>query len=166
MSVGILNKLTISFASIWFGISFFINFFAVRLLFSEIDQFFLAGKIGMAIFSKFNSIELVLSSLILSLISFVIRKTKTQKWLLIISIVLWILTLFYHFYLTPKIIELTHLWYEADLMGLSSVRGIPDIQQEHQFFHHLYITCDSFKLIFLLVFICTLTFKNFDELKE
>jgi hypothetical protein len=57
--------------------------------------------------------------------------------------------MFYFSYLTPKLVMLTELWKKTDLMGITSVSGIPDVQQEHQFYHRLYISLDTVKLILL-----------------
>ncbi len=88
--------------------------------------------------------------------------TKNKKILplLIMSVVAWIVAMTYFTYLTPKIIELTELWKKTDLMGITAVAGIPDVQQEHQFFHKLYIGIDTFKRVLLTVMIFIGAFKE------
>lgn len=165
MSVGIIKNFVIAFTSSWLSLSLFINFFVIRLIFSEIDQFFLAGKIGMMLFTKFNLIETILSTFILSLISLINLKQKCSKKILFLSLSLFSFALTYTFYLTPKLIELTELWQKADIMGVVGIRGIKDIQQEHQFFHRIYIILDTVKLITLFIFL-TLNFIYVEQSKS
>lgn len=130
--------------SIWWAWTVLVDMVIVRTVFATVDNFFLAGELGIALFSKLNNFELVVSSAIVALLSI----KKSWK-LLIVAVLLWALTMTYFCYLTPKIIYLTELWKKLDLMGINTVAGIPDIQQEHQFYHQMYITLDSIKLLTL-----------------
>jgi hypothetical protein len=69
--------------------------------------------------------------------------------MLVLSSLLWVIAMTYFTFLTPKIAELSGLWKKTDLMGITGVAGIPDIQQAHQFYHNLYIAIDSTKLLLL-----------------
>lgn len=140
-------------ASVWWGWTVLIDFVVVKTIFSHIDIFFKAGNIGVALFSQLNELEILVSTFILALISFELKKNKMIKVEFIISCLCWLITIIYFSYLTPKLVLLTELWEKAELMGLSSIAGIPDIQQEHQFYHRVYIIFDTIKLVLLSGFI-------------
>ena len=137
------------FVSMWWGWTVLVDFFIIRTVFANIDSFFQAGNIGIAVFSKLNNLEVIVSTILVALLSFQMTKNKKILPMLIMSLIAWAVVMTYFTYLTPKIVELTDLWKQTDLMGISAVAGIPDIQQEHQFFHRLYIGLDSFKLLIL-----------------
>lgn len=143
--------LFIVFLSLWWGWTVIIDFVVVPTVFSTIRDFFNAGELGMALFSKLNYFEVVTASALVVLSSFQLKKSK-QNWpFLAGSLVLFSIALFYFAYLTPKIISLTALWQKAEQAGLIGIAGIGDIQQEQQFFHKLYIKIDSLKLILITI---------------
>ena len=144
----------------WWGWTVLVDFFIIRTVFANIDNFFQAGNLGIAVFSKLNNLEVIVSSALVGVLSFQMTKNKKILPLLIMSVVAWIVAMTYFTYLTPKIIELTELWKKTDLMGLTAVAGIADVQQEHQFFHRLYIGIDTFKLVLLTVMIFFGAFKE------
>jgi hypothetical protein len=135
--------------SMWWGWTVLVDFFIVRSVFSTVTDFFQAGELGILLFSKLNNLEIVVSSFIVALLSFQYRKKKSILFFLGISLVPWIIVMFYFSYLTPKLTLLSEMWKQADFAGVSSFGGISDVQQEHQKYHQLYITLDSVKLFFL-----------------
>lgn len=144
----------------WWGWTVLVDFFIIRTVFANIDNFFQAGNLGIAVFSKLNNLEVIVSSALVGVLSFQMTKNKKILPLLMMSVVAWIVAMTYFTYLTPKIIELTELWKKTDLMGITAVAGIPDVQQEHQFFHKLYIGIDTFKLVLLTVMMFIGAFKE------
>lgn len=146
--------------SIWWGWTVLVDFFVIPTVFRNIDSFFTAGNLGILVFSKLNGLELIVSSFILGFISFHLVRNRKGIILLIISVLLWLTAMTYFFYLTPKITELTELWQQADLIGLTGLKGIPDLQQAHQFYHRLYITIDTVKLILLSVMMSVMVIKK------
>jgi len=134
--------------------------FIIRTVFATIDNFFQAGDLGIAVFSKLNNLEVIVSSALVAVLSFQFTKNKKVLPLLVMSIVAWVMAMTYFAYLTPKLVHLTELWKKTDLMGLAGAAGIPDIQQEHQYYHRLYIGMDSFKLVLLTVMILYGSFKQ------
>lgn len=129
----------ISVTAWWFG-TVLIDFFIVPSVFRIIENFFNAGHLGIHVFSAFNKIELVLASLL------VIVCLQTRKKILIFSsLILFILIMTYFSYLTPKITELTVLWEKSENIILNG----RDYQQEHQYFHKIYVGLDSVKLLIL-----------------
>jgi hypothetical protein len=135
--------------SMWLGWSILVDFFVIPTVFATMDSFFQAGDLGIALFLKLNKLEVIFSTILVSLFSFHFVKNKKGLPLLMMTIVAWVIALTYFSFLTPKLVTLTDLWKKTDLMGLTGVAGIKDIQQEHQFYHNLYIGIDTLK-IFLL----------------
>lgn len=146
--------------SMWWGWTFLVDMFVIRTVFATIDNFFQAGDLGIAVFLKLNNLEVIVSTALVAVLSFQFTKNKKVLPLLVMSVVAWIIAMTYFSYLTPKLVTLTELWKKTDLMGAAGVAGIPDIQQEHQYFHRLYIGMDSFKLVLLTVMILYGTFKQ------
>ena len=146
--------------SMWWGWTVLVDMFIIRTVFATIDNFFQAGDLGIAVFSKLNNLEVIVSTALVALLSFQFTKNKRVLPLLVMSVIAWIIAMTYFAYLTPKLVYLTDLWKKTDLMGITAVAGIPDIQQEHQFYHKLYIGIDGFKLLLLTVMIFYGTFKQ------
>lgn len=137
--------------SAWWAWTFLVDFFIIRTVFSLIDNFWKAGELGMAVFTKLNNLELVTATVVTGLLALQLKRNKSVLPLFVLSLITWMISMFYFAYLTPKIIDLTDLWHKAELMGATAVHGIPDIQQEHQFFHNMYISIDSVKLVLLTI---------------
>lgn len=144
----------------WWGWTVLVDFFIIRTVFANIDNFFQAGNLGIAVFSKLNNLEVIVSSILVGVLSYQMTKNKKVLPLLVMSIVAWIVAMTYFAYLTPKLVTLTDLWKKAEVTGAISAAGIPDIQQEHQFYHRLYIGVDTFKLLLLSVMILFGSFKQ------
>lgn len=140
----------IAILAIWLGLTLFIDFVAVPLLFRNLGDFFRAGDLGIMVFTQFNSYELVMGGVLLGLLGIVQNPPPFKRSLsLVLVIILCGITLYYSFYLTPKIQELTTLWKTADAQGVAGLAGITDLQQEHQFFHRLYVGIDTLKILLL-----------------
>jgi hypothetical protein len=144
-----LSSLFLSLASFWWAWTLLVDFFVIRTVFKIVDSFWIAGKLGMALFTQLNLLELIVSTALVAILAIAARKKKEARLLFLAGVFTWIIAMTYFTYLTPKLIYLTELWQQADLIGLSGVAGIPDIQQEHQFFHKLYVGIDSLKFIVL-----------------
>lgn len=143
----ILHSFYLTLISIWWGWTVLVDMFVVRIVFSMVDDVFQAGKIGMELFTRLNQLEIVVSSALVVITFFQVKKIKNLRIEFFLSVFIWIIPMVYFCYLTPKITYLSELWQRLDLMGIYSVHGIPDIQQEHQFYHNLYIGLDTIKLI-------------------
>jgi hypothetical protein len=146
-------SLYLFFTSVWWGWTVLVDMVVVRILFSRIDDIFVAGSIGMELFSRLNQLEIVFSSALVVITVFSLREKKHHVFEFVFAMLTWGISMIYFSYLTPKLITLTKLWKSSDLQGIISAPGIPDIQQEHQFFHNLYIGLDSVKLVFLTLMI-------------
>lgn len=139
----------IALASIWLGWTVLVDFFIVPTVFQEINNFFEAGFLGIAVFSKLNSLELIVGTALVGLTSLNFKQGRNAVIIFVLSLILWLISMLYFTYLTPELIGITELWHKADLAGVAGLAGIPDLQQEHQHYHRIYIIIDSFKLFFL-----------------
>jgi hypothetical protein len=146
MKSRLVDSIVLVLISIWLGWTVLVDFFVVPTVFRTISNFFEAGDLGIAVFSKLNNLELIVATIILGLLSLEIKKNKV---FFILSILTWSIVMFYFSYLTPKIITLTELWKTAESTGTLGVSGIADIQATHQTFHKLYVGLDSVKLLLL-----------------
>jgi hypothetical protein len=144
-----IKKLVLIFLSIWLGTTCLVDFVVVPTVFQVIENFFNAGELGVALFTKMNVLELILSLTLVCLISIEYRKYNRRVVHVFFAISAAIIVVIYFSYLTPKIAELTLLWKKADSQGLVAIAGIKDIQQEHQFYHRTYVTLDSIKILIL-----------------
>lgn len=139
--------------ALWWGWTVLTDFVIVPTVFRHVDIFFQAGELGIAVFSKLNQLEIIVSSILVGLLAYQSSKNKNAFKFLFLGIIACGISLFYFAYLTPKIVEITALWKQADLMGLVSIAGIADIQLEHRFYHNLYIGLDIVKLLIISVMI-------------
>lgn len=137
--------------SLWLGWTVLVDFAIVPTLFANMKDFFEAGNIGILLFSKLNSLEIIIASFLLALLCWIqVKRNDRSPLFLLPALVLWLIVMFYFLYLTPKITTLTALWRDAESKGLESIGGYADIQQAHQFAHRLYVSLDSAKLILIL----------------
>ncbi len=148
-----LYSLYLFLTSVWWGWTVLVDMVVVRILFSRIDDIFVAGSIGMELFRSLNRLEVVFSSALVVITILRLKAKKPQFFDFVFAVFTWGISMIYFSYLTPKLITLTTLWRASDLQGMVSAPGIPDIQQEHQFYHSLYIGLDSLKLFFLSLMI-------------
>lgn len=133
--------------SFWLGWTVLVDFVVVPGVFRNIDNFFEAGDLGIFLFTRLNYLEVVLSAAVLSVITFIFRKNARALPLLIAGCVVTVIALVYFSYLIPKIAELSGLW---KLSEAGKTIAIADIQQEHQYFHRVYVIMDTVKILTLL----------------
>lgn len=143
------NKFILVLVSIWWGWTALIDFAVVPTVFRIVDSFFNAGELGIVLFSKLNLLELIVSSLLIVVTAFHLKKTSKGKIQFLLACCAWIIVMVYFSYLTSKITTLTDLWKEAELTNQIGIAEINDIQQEHQFYHRIYVGLDSLKLLIL-----------------
>lgn len=156
--------LTITLLSMWMAWTILVDFVVVPTIFREMNDFFGSGHIGIKLFSKLNNFELVVGSSLLGMLSWLqVQNKKVNIFLTVMTITLFGIALLYFSYLTPKITELTAWWQKAEQMNVMGLNGIEDLQQEHQFYHRLYISIDTAKLI-LLATMLAYSFRNQEKL--
>ena len=155
-----INKLILILVSMWWAWTALIDFVVIPTTFRTISDFFNAGELGIALFSKLNLLEILLGLSMTGLSIMALKKapSKRSKIQVVLAALAWLICLNYFFYLTPKISELTQLWKNADSTGSVGISGFSDIQQSHQLYHRIYVGLDSLKLIILsaILFMCLL----------
>jgi uncharacterized membrane protein (UPF0136 family) len=153
-------SLFLTLVSLWWGWTVLVDFFMLPAVFKTVNDFFNAGELGMTLFSQLNALELIVSSLLIVVTALKLKQSKKILPFFILTLAAFSIVIFYLAFLTPKIVALTDLWREAEKLGASGIGNIPDIQQEHQFFHKLYIRIDTVKLIILTILLGTGLFKQ------
>ena len=141
----------LTLVSLWWGWTILVDFFVVPTVFKTINDFFNAGELGAALFSRLNSLELIVATLLVAVTGLKLKDSKQLLPHFILATLGFGIVMFYFSFLTPKVVALTDLWKTADNMGTVGIGKIPDIQQEHQFYHQLYIRIDAAKLIILTI---------------
>ena len=89
------NKIVLVLVSLWWGWTALIDFAVVPTVFSVINDFFNAGELGISLFTKFNLLEVVLSSLLIAVLSFHSKKTGKGIIQLALACSAWIIVMFY-----------------------------------------------------------------------
>jgi hypothetical protein len=140
----------------WLGATLMVDFVIVPSVFRIINDFFNAGELGITLFSKFNLVEMVISTTLVTITAYLLSRGVALHAPLLLAVLAWIIVMVYVFYLTPKLSHLTELFYQSELTGEMAQGGYPDIQQAHQYFHRVYIILDSIKIL-LLALLATLT---------
>lgn len=133
--------------SFWLGWTALVDFVVVPGVFQNIANFFEAGDLGIYLFTRLNSLEVVVASFVVAILAFIFRRNRRSLPLLIAGVFVMGISLFYFSFLIPKIHSLTELW---KLSEAGKAVAIADPQQEHQFFHRMYVILDTVKLLILL----------------
>jgi hypothetical protein len=124
-----------------------VDFVVVPAVFQNIEKFFEAGDLGIFLFKRLNYLEVVVASFVLGVLTFIFRKNRKALPLYISGIIVTAIALTYFMWLIPKIDELTQLW---KLSEAGQAIAVADIQQDHQFYHRIYVIMDTVKLLVLL----------------
>ena len=140
--------LALALTSIWFGWTVLVDFFVVPAVFAHIPEFFMAGNLGLALFTRLNTLEFPLACLLFVLSVLHLKRHGTLKSFVLMSFLLMGIASLYLFSLTPKLTALTEAWEYAERMGTLGTGG-EDVQQLHQSYHRTYVTLDAVKLALL-----------------
>lgn len=144
-----IKKINFGLIICWLGWTALIDFAVVPTVFGTINDFFNAGELGIALFSKLNYLEVIVSSSLIALSCLELKRAQTGKLQLGLLVLAWTIVMSYFIFLTPKLTSLTELWKKADGLGLIGMSGIEDVQQEHQFYHRIYVGLDTVKILLL-----------------
>lgn len=140
--------LILCLALVWLALSSLVNFVVIPSVFSVVNDFFLAGNLGVTVFTKFNRFEFLFASTLVVLTLFEFKRTRQGLVPILISLLLLLISGSYLFYLTPKLSQLTTAWEYAQTMGtIGSAES--DLQSLHMMYHRTYIGLDSVKLLLL-----------------
>lgn len=146
-SIGTLQLFFLMVLTSWLSTTLAIDFMAVPTVFKGLPDVYLAGNVGIQLFSKYNLIEIIMGILCIGL-GFLTLRSYEAKALMAVSIALLGLAIVYKFYLSPQIAHF------AGLMEGATDKG-SDIfvkaAEKHSFFHGLYIKLDSGKIALLIV---------------
>ena len=145
----------------WFLMTVLVDIVTIPTVFRNSSSITDAGKIGMTVFGRFNSFEIVFALLVFIGSAINYKSLKNKKWLLF-SIPLLILSFIYKFYMTPMITQTTfdiHATAASDPMYAI-------LQSRHAQYHNIYKMFDSTKLIVLLVFGGVVLFDRLKSNKE
>jgi hypothetical protein len=153
---------------IWLGQTILIDLFLAPKIFQIIPDFFLAGNVAVAIFQKMNVIELLISGFCFSSTTLLLTKNSKYKWPFLFGVLLIAIVCFYNFYLTEKIKMLADLWQYSEMTQTNSLENGFDVQQEHQFYHRIYVATDVVKIILISIqiFLLTKIKINYDTSKD
>jgi hypothetical protein len=151
-----------SLSLVWLALVLFVDFALTRTIFSEIHNFFEAGRLAIALFKKFNFIECILAFSLVTLNSLLLKQKKTSTISLLLTFLLLGISLIGTYSLTPKIASITATWEYAESMGTLGDAS-QDIQNLHSQYHQYYIALDSLKIILLFFLIILMALSLFKK---
>ncbi len=141
----------------WFIATIFVDIIAVPNVFRNVSSVVEAGKVGLAVFSNFNKFELFFGILACLGLYFETNMSKAVKAILIAFFIIW--PLLYIFKMTPEI--------SAAALQMNSVLKTDPLyigyKEHHSYYHSLYRTLDSIKILVLLF---SLIYISIIKLKE
>jgi hypothetical protein len=141
----ILKELVLPFILCWFFMSILVDVVAIPAVFRNISNLEEGGKIGMIVFGRFNCFEIFFGTFIL--LGFLSFKEKS-KIMILTALSLLILSFFYTFYMTPMIAQAS-----IKIHQISVNDALYEVLKKQQnYYHMLYRSLDSIKLLVLLVF--------------
>lgn len=154
-------ELVLPFILAWFLMTVLVDIVTIPTVFRNSTSITDAGKIGMTVFSRFNSFEIVFGFIVLigSIVNF--KATNNKKWLFI-AVPLVILPFVYKFHMTPMITSLT---YQIHATAPTDPAYIV-LQSDHAAYHTMYRYFDSTKLFVLLGFFIMVLFDRIKSNKE
>ncbi len=150
--------LTIMLAAFWLGSSIAVDVVAIPAVFKTIKDVVLAGKVGMVVFSRFNKIEMIVSSLSLMFVMVAIfrefKKPNKQLFALLMSLLLLVIIAgIYTFSWTPLITQNAEKMFSLDVASDAYKQAAFD----YNYYHKAYVKLEGVKLslicleLFLLI---------------
>ncbi len=143
----LLLKFLLIFLGGWFFTTCVVDFVAVPNVFRTVTNLKEAGNVGIKVFTTYNKLELIFA---LGVCGFFWKLPVHNKNILWVSrglsVVLIGLVAFYMLHLNPNIIKFAGQMHE---IGIGN-EGYEAVEEQHRFYHHLYVKLDGFKLISLL----------------
>lgn len=142
----------------WIILTVAVDFIAIPTVFRTLKDVNLGGSVGIELFPKVNKVEMILAVILLVGILYKqkVKEKMFDRFILIQSFFLFLLTLSYAFFLSPEIKRLTLLIQDKSV----AANLLADLQIQHSFYHHLYIKLESVKLIFLLMMMVWCFFRD------
>lgn len=134
--------------ALWLGATLAVDFLAIPSVFKNVTNLAEAGKVGMAVFGKFNVIEVVyaLLSLFFLLVITLRNRSRFNIFLLSLTLVLTAIALSYLFYFTPELARVTFAKNETFGPEMRAA-----LESELYFLHSLYIKLDGLKMFLIVI---------------
>lgn len=140
-------EMVLPFLLAWFLMTILVDIVTIPTVFRNSSSITDAGKIGMTVFGRFNTFEVVFSVIVLIGAIVNLKVLKNKKWVFFAApLVIW--ACLYKFYMTPMI---TNTTLEINQTQVSDPRYV-ELQSTHAYYHNMYRYFDTSKLIFLLIF--------------
>lgn len=143
----------------WLIATVFIDIFAVPNVFRNVSSVSEAGKVGLSVFSNFNKFELIFGIFLSLGIFFQKNSFKLFTWMLISFFVFW--PVLYIFKMTPGISEASQLMNSV----LKTDPQYLVYKEGHAYYHNLYKTLDTIKILVLFLTLIFVSILNFKERK-
>lgn len=140
------SKLLLFFMTFWLAPSLLIDFVAAPAIFRNVSSLQEAGILGMVIFKSFNSLELLLSLIILIIGVLLVMESKLKKAWLGFFILLVCFAAFFRFHVSPTIVDINQKRWELP----ESSDEYKGLTNSHNFYHSLYVKTEGTKVILLL----------------
>jgi hypothetical protein len=153
-------KLLLFFMTFWLAPSVLIDFVAAPAIFRNVSSLQEAGILGMVIFKSFNTVELILSLIILVIGSLLVMESKLKKAWLGFFILLVFFAGFFRFYVSPTIVDINRKRWELP----ESSEEYKSLTNSHNFYHNLYVKMEGTKVIILLGAIILILRRKEEEL--
>lgn len=157
----IMIEMVLPFITAWFLMTVLVDIITIPTVFRNSSNITDAGKIGMTVFSRFNSIEVFFGAAVL-IGSFANLKVHDNKKWLFIAIPMFVLPFIYKFHMTPMITSLTYQIHATDVAD----PAYAVLQSEHASYHTMYRYFDSAKLFVLLGFFIMVLMDKIKMTKE
>jgi len=143
----------------WLIATIFIDIIAVPNVFRNVSSVSEAGKVGLSVFSNFNKFELIFGIFLSLGIFFQKNSFKYFTWILMSFFMFW--PVLYIFKMTPAISE-------AAVLMNSVLKTDPqylNYKENHAYYHNLYKTLDTIKILVLFLTLIFVSILNFKERK-
>ena len=155
----VLVELILPFILCWFFMSLLVDIVAIPTVFKNISNLEEGGRIGMIVFGRFNCFEMFFGVCILLGVCSLKEKSKLM---IGSAIVLLALSVFYTFFMTPLIADTSIKIHQI----LATDPQYEILQKQHNYYHALYRSFDTAKLLGLLVFAVVVTRVNIKRIHK
>lgn len=132
---------------VWLALTLWTDLVVVPSVFRSGLGVYQAGEMGIKLFGLFNWLEVALALFIAGLVFFKLKAKKISKKDVVLFFPLILLAFLNCFYLSPSISEAFHSMSTSTPGGEVALKA----SQDYNFFHRLYVSTDSFKMIWIAV---------------
>jgi hypothetical protein len=140
-----LAEMILPFLVAWFFMTLLVDIVAIPTVFRNVSSLVEGAKIGMILFGKFNKLEIIMGFIVL--LGTLSMKEKSRLFIFL-ALVLLVFAFLYTFKMTPLIANNSQLMHSV----LPTDPQYEILQKNNRFYHDMYRSLDTTKLILLLVF--------------